>query len=225
VTLSVLVPYRPDDGHRDRAWAWNKRRWEALGAELVVHSPADGATPADFNHPYAINRAAEQAHGDVFLIADADTSFDFEWVHKAHSKVRSGQAKWILPRFYDQTTESAAEGILSGDPTQPIGEYECEWRGDSVSWSGLVVVPREAFELVGGYDERWEKWGGDDVAFTCSLKALWGACSRLAGRAIHLWHPRAHLDNQPQEQHDLMYRYLDAEGDPEAMRALIAERP
>lgn len=227
MNISVLVPYRPDHGHRDRAWAWIERRWRALlpDVEIVVHQAPAGATPAQFNHPWAINRAAERAAGDVFVVADADTAFDPDWVRAAAGLVADGDAPWVLPRYYDQLTEQSTTRLLQGDPAGPIGAYDVGWRGDSVSWSGLVVVPREGFEAVSGYDERWAFWGGDDVTFACSMNTLHGPVVRCDGAAMHCWHPRTHLDAQPGDQHDLMNDYLDASGNPEAMRALIAARP
>lgn len=218
---SVLVPYRADGAWRDRAWEWNRLRWETLGVELIVTSPGPGAGAADFNHPRAINQAAEEASSDVLIVADADTGSEAEWVQEAVALVRSG-APWVLPRFYDKLTRESTELLLGESSIPP---YEVEWRGDSVSWSGLVVVPREGFKAVGGYDERWIYWGGDDVAFACAMNTLWGRVQRLEGAAVHLWHSREGLDAQPQDQHELMYRYLAAEGDAAAMHELIAERP
>lgn len=225
MTISVLVPYRPDRGYRDRSWRWIKQRWEALGVELIVKSPGDGRGPADFNHPQAINAAAREAKGDVFVIADADTAFSPEWVLDAAERIRQG-APWVLPRYYDQLSKRASARILREDLEREIrySESEIDWRGDSVSWSGTVVVPREGFQRVGGYDERWAFWGADDIAFACSMNTLWGQVVRTEGSAIHLWHPRKGLDVQRPSEDRLMRRYLKAADDPPAMQALIAER-
>ncbi len=183
-----------------------------------------GATPAEFNHPWAINRAAERATGDIFVVADADTAFDPDWIRAAAALIAGG-APWVLPRYYDQLTEQSTTRLLEQHPADPITDYDVGWRGDSVSWSGLVVVPRDGFETVGGYDERWAFWGGDDVAFACSMNTLHGPVVRHQGAAMHCWHPRTHLDAQPRDQHDLMHAYLHASSDPDEMRALIAARP
>lgn len=221
--VSVLVPYRPDGGHRDRAWRFNRRRWETTGHELVLELAPDGAHPGEFNHPLAINRAAARATGDVLVIADADTTFDPAWVAEAARLVATGAAAWVLPRFYDKITKRASRRILAGDPAGPIGPYEVEWRGDSVSWAGLVVVPRAGFETVGGYDERIAWWGADDVAFGLTMTALVGPVTRLEGAAMHLWHPQPLEHTYGHERHRSQQRIVDryiaaADQGPDAIR-------
>ncbi len=101
-----------------------------------------------------------------------------------------------------------------------------DWVGEAVSWSGLVMVPREGFEAVRGYDERISWWGADDCAFALTMNALWGDCARLPGAAFHLWHP-APLDQtyghqEHRRQQALVDRYIAAAGDPDAISRVRA---
>ena len=228
--LSVLVPYRRADDHRERVWEWVRARWELLAldfpfkSELVVCSPDPGPSPRVFNHPVAINRAAAEASGSVFIIADADTAFAPEFIVEAVELVSSGEVPWVLPRFYDQLDRESTLQVLEGPPSARLtrGSYNATWRGDGAANSGLVVVPRAGFEAVGGYDERWDRWGGDDVAFRCAMDTLHGEVHRLEGAAMHLWHSRDGLDDQPPELAELMRLYIDSSGDAAAMRELRA---
>jgi glycosyltransferase involved in cell wall biosynthesis len=226
VATSILVPYRAGEAWRDRAWTFNRARWEAMpDVEVVVCDPGPGRHPGEFNHPRAINDAARRASGDVFIVADADTAFHPDWVAEAVREVRLG-APWVLPRFYDKVDQPSTERILAGGG---LDGYTVEWRGEAVSWSGLVVVPAAGFQVVGGYDERWEWWGADDVAFAMSMLTLWGEVVRLEGAAMHLWHPTP-IDETYGHDHfpasrRLMERYVAANADRRAMLRLIAERP
>lgn len=221
--ISVLVPYAPDGGQRERSWRWLERRWGTVDVELVLQT-GDGTAGA-FEQSRAINRAAERAAGDTFVIVDADVALEAQWVWEAANLVESGEAKWILPQRYRQLTAVATDQILNLHPAAPIPpELPTEWLGDGVSWTGGVVLRREAFDVVGGYEERFGGWGGNDVSLGAALDTLWGPLTRLEGEATHLWHPRTGLDAQPQPSHDLMYRYINARGDAEAMEGLIAER-
>ncbi len=225
--ISVLVPYRPDGGHRDRAWDWVSRRWAALfpDAEVIVATDDGGENPGQFNHPQAINRAAAQACGDVLIVADADTAFDGHLVAEAADVIADG-APWVLPQDYLRLTEAASLDLLEQDPATEIGPISAEWKGATVS--GIVIVSRDSFERVGGYDERIAWWGADDVCFAASMSTMCGEPVRLPGAAYHLWHPQplgeTYGHDRHREQHRLMGRYLRAKGHPESMRRVMAGR-
>ncbi len=226
--VSVLVPYRPDRGHRTTSWRWLARRWAALlpSVEVIVADDGGGRRqdPGDFNHPKAINLAASRAARDVFVIADADTVFDPDWIVHAADLVLSGAASWVMPRFYVKLNRRASERVLRDHPSRPIRwpDEDCEWVGENVAWSGMVVVPRGAFATVTGYDERFAKWGSDDTSFGLSVDTLWGPHTRLEGACWHLWHPQpltqTYGHDRHQEQYELAERYKAAAGDEAAMR-------
>jgi hypothetical protein len=223
-SVSVLVPYRPDGGYREQAWEHLLGpSWAASGAEVIVESPGDGAHPGEFNHPLAINTAAAKASGDVFLIADADTYWTKGLPELLVEAVRGG-APWAMPRHYAKLTVTQSRSLVKGRPSQSVAglHARAHWVGDSVSWSGLVCVPQAAFHEVGGYDERWEFWGADDVAFGLSLDTLVGEHVRIEGSCLHLWHPeplgQTYGHSRHREQYALGERYKAAAGDAAAMR-------
>lgn len=234
----MLIPYRPDQGYRDQAWLKHVRRfWDCFDPEtyeIIVQSPKPGAHPGEFNHPAAINAAAKRARGEVFLIADADTSWaPSNMPERLVAAVRYG-APWAMPKRYAQLTLPQSRGVLqrsrypSMSPTEALLDG-ASWVGDSVSWAGLVCVPRAAFDTVRGYDERYAWWGADDVAFGLSLDALWGPHERVEGSALHLWHPTPLAERYGHRKHaaqqQLTERYMEAAGDPVAMRELRSGEP
>lgn len=226
--ISFLVPYSPDGGWRDRAWAWNQRRIRAHfpTAEVIVGVPDVTGDPAVFNHPQAINRAAEYATGDVFVILDADTTWPSRtWLRNAVDNA-SQPGTWSLAAEYVKVDEHATHRMLLDDPARSYLELPTnEWVG--ASWSGVVVCSREAFEHVGGSDERHLGWGWDDICFGITLDTLWGPHARIPGFVLHLYHPQPveHSWGQPYTatQRALTRRYEAAAGDPDAVRAIRAE--
>lgn len=224
--VSVLVPYRPGEPWHDRAWQHVAQRWARTGLELIVESPGPGAHTGEFNHPLAINNARRRASGDVLIVADADTAWaPDDWVHWAVEAVERGEAAWALPAEYWQLSPAQSEDVLAGGAVPEQREWaDAEWVGRGVSWSGVVVVSADAFDEVGGYDERWAWWGSDDAAFAAAMTTLVGPVLRLPGRCLHFWHPRpvanyyGHAHHH--EQHALQERYDAAMGDPAAMRAV-----
>lgn len=226
LSLSVLVPYRPDGGWRDRHWrnvvhpylSALVEHWQA-DAELLVETPAPEGPghPGDFNHPAAINAAADRSSGDLLMICDADCLPDPAYARLAERAVQAG-AQWVRPRLYRKLSRRATE---IGLPVGPVPDSAYEWIGDAVSWAGCPIYPRAAFFDVGGYDERISWWGADDVAMGMTMTTLYGESMLLEG-VTHLWHPDPIEHNYGHERHRaqqaLVDRYTAAAGDPHAIR-------
>ena len=68
--ISLLVPFVSDGGVRLESWQWLREYWrhELPGAQVCVGT--NFAVP--FRKTAAVNEAAAQASGDVFVILDAD---------------------------------------------------------------------------------------------------------------------------------------------------------
>ena len=95
-----------------------------------------------------------------------------------------------------------------------------------LSPGGILAVSRELYDLVGGYDEAFEGWGYEDLAFAYAA-GTFAETHRESGTITHLWHPNAPEKpkaiagkNQNRARKE---RYLAAAGDPVAMRALLEE--
>jgi predicted glycosyltransferase involved in capsule biosynthesis len=55
---------------------------------------------------------------------------------------------------------------------------------------GLFLIQRELLLRLGGFDERFRGWGGEDNAMTRKLKrARIQAWQSVGPPALHLWHP------------------------------------
>lgn len=226
--VSVIVPYWPDRGYRDRAFLWNMERLRRVlpHAELLIEwQPANDA--GDFNRPAAINRAAHVASGCVLVIHDADTGWNPHDLLDRISLARRDD-EWSVPQTYVSMTEQQTAAVLA---ERPAADYVIDaeptvWDGQG-SWSGIVVVPAFAFREVGGFDERYVGWGADDVAFAMAIETLYRPAARL-GHVYHFWHPRPreHHEGHPHQaaQHHLTGRYVAAHGNREKMQAILGER-
>lgn len=212
MNVSVLVPYRSDNGYREEAWNWVSRRWVTYfpSFEIVL-----GDAPGDFSRSAAINRAAASATGDIFIIADCDTTFDSAtWIETAIRKLST----WALAKTYQKLNPSFTERLLKGtaDLTQRESEYETDF-----SWSGIVIVKKSDFLKVEGFDERFIKWGEEDICFGLLMNEVAGYVTRHPGYVCHLWHPQSRADtyghSEWARQRDLADTYRAAVGNKEAM--------
>lgn len=217
--VTVVVPFRPDP-HREAAWRYVRdcypRQWEV--------------TAADCAGPWAKGRAVanalEAATGDVLVIADADLIVRPDDLRAA--VVALERAAWVIPhRYVFRLNERATARVLAGglDPFAPLPRWSLA-RAPRVGppGGGFVVVRRADFERAGGIDPRFVGWGGEDISLARALDTLAGAHVRLEADAFHLWHKpmvREPGNRASPASERLAALYLEADGKPDAMRAVI----
>jgi glycosyltransferase involved in cell wall biosynthesis len=231
--ISFLIPFRDADGTRTKAMTWIVARWRSHypDAEFILAAD-DGKEP--FNKSMAVNKAFAKSTGEIIVILDADTWVENKFFATAVQMVRDGAAPWVIPASTSwRLTREASERIMSSDPDMGM-RYA---RGDVEQVSGVVgfchVLPRAAFECVGGMDERFRGWGGEDGAFKMSLDTLWGTHATLRSTLVSLWHdrPRDYMgrriwtgQTQRLENNRLWRRYIQAMGFDNLMLRVLAER-
>ena len=210
----IIVPWRDTTDHRAALWTWCQEWWGER--EIVVAD--DDQDGECFNHSRALNRAVARCGSDVLVIVDADTVCDPLLLDQMVAMVRSNEVPWCVTTEYVQLTRSQTDVVLATGRLDWQGEPE--WVGHGATCCGVVVVPRQAFDLVGGFG-----WGANDGAFRCAVDALWGNLFKVKGETVHLWHPRADpLHRYVDEQHAVIREYTAAAGDREAMLELLARR-
>jgi hypothetical protein len=74
-------------------------------------------------------------------------------------------------------------------------------------------------------DERFRDWGWEDSSLRIAADALLGPSIKIPGLIHHLWHPSAIRPDGEDYQTGaaLAARYVEAEGNTEAVRAIVNE--
>lgn len=243
--ISLLVPFRPTTPQRERVWLWLERYWrhELPGVEIIVGS----STRTPFSKTEAVNDAARRARGQIFVILDSDAYLRGRIIRHCATRIEQalqrGERLWYMPyRHLYRLTETATETILCCDPRSPprferglprsILETPRSAAYGHRYGAMIQIMPREAFNLVGGMDPRFAGWGGEDVAFLRALDTLYCPHRTLTASIFHLWHPAIgssplskRWKDQPRagSNSKLTYRYFLAQARPEDMRALVDE--
>lgn len=184
MTVTFLVPRRADGGYRDRLWEFCRSWWST---KVPGWDITEGASPdGPFNRSAALNDAARKAGDwDVAVIIDADVVADPLQVRQAVTGALETGAVVLGFTDYHGLTPAATRRVLAGDEPTPAGRIVTKREHES----SIVVVPRTAWETIGGFDERFVGWGQEDVAFAHSARLLVGL-RRVPGPVYHLWHER-----------------------------------
>lgn len=238
--VSIVVPYRPDHGWRDRLWEFSSKRWAEHFPDWPIYEGVHGADEGPFNRSIAINRAVEaaladrrMADDDVLLVIDNDTLSDPAAVRRAVEVAHTTNTFVVAHDERVMLNRSGTEQVLAG--------YTGSWRqrsmlekvGDGGVWrdsvSCAVAVPVGLFRQVRGFDPLFVGWGREDTAFRIACEvASGGPILKVAGETFHLWHepsPGVAADSPTRQRNERRHqRYVEARWDPEAVAALIAER-
>lgn len=220
--ISVLIPYWSTDPHRDRIFNWIYRRWKALlpDGEICVADSDVGSRSA------ARNVAFASCKGDVIVVADADTMVRYQALRTALSIVSEpDQRTWVLPytTYFNLTQSYTAELLFRPPDINPPDPDDWDYKLITAE-SGVMVMTRETWETVGGYDESFIGWGYEDNAQALALDTLWGQRTCVPSSVFHLWHdvPVDGAFNSPmiETNRARFRRYQSASGHPSRMAQL-----
>lgn len=229
MTVAVLIPWRPTDEHRAAALAEVGRQLAAAHPAWPVHVGA-----LDASEPWckgrAVARALRQADpaADVLVIQDADVLPPTSLI-AAVQAVETGAATWAVPhRYVRRLARHATEALIAGRPYSPAHIEPTHGRHRGVLTGGILVVARATYLDVGGFDQRFIGWGGEDLALWRTLTRLAGPPHVIEAELTHLWHP---TDRPPSgaavypEARPLLDRYKAAMRDQsgQTMRDLVEE--
>jgi hypothetical protein len=243
--ISLLVPFTSDSQRRTETWEWLQQYWksELPGAQIIVA----GNDHVPFCKTAAVNAAWRRARGDVIVILDADCYLPGSVVLACYRQImaakRRGQRLWYIPyRHFYRLTDEASRRVLQSNPRHPLrfsdpppleDVEEVRDSGYGHHYGALVqIMPREAFILAGGMDERFNGWGGEDVSFMTAVDTLYAKHRTMPNGVLHLWHPHhgtEHFERQwpgqtvPGNNNLLSTRYAEARGRIMRMHRLTRE--
>ncbi|UAC49109.1 glycosyltransferase [Bacillus aquiflavi] len=225
--ISILIPFKSDHGPRMNAFKWVKAFYKNTfpNADLCVGY----SETKPFSKSQAVNNAAKTAAGDTFIIVDADIICSPKVIND--SVKRLNHTPWIIP--YSKVAhlnKHRTERLLQTDPKWPLDlnpkDKITKTKKNMLPVGGINILSRPCFEAVGGFDERFIGWGGEDDAFAASLNTICGHYTRLPHLIYHLWHPalRAVGNRHYKANYELALRYCKAIGNKMLMKKIIREK-
>lgn len=221
--LVAVVPYRAGRGHERRRNAHIVLHWlESAGIRTVVAEHADHADPdlrlpanaghvfipangSDFSKAIACNAGFRIAQSPRIALVDADTLMPADTFLECAASLEDFDVIRPFGRLVE-LDESTTEAIAAGAafPDAPPGERDDDRTGEQIPLcGGLVIMRSQAYEAVGGMDEGFIGWGGEDDALSVALARREFRCGILdSAAAFHLAHPRTVESRYGHEHYD-----------------------
>lgn len=141
--------------------------------------------PAGWYKSWAYNVGARMARSEVLVFQDGDICMPHRYAREVHRTLSSGEYDAAsLQRLLFYLDRSSTERVETRDafdvPLVPERVFQ-NWKG------GTIAIRREAFFHVGGFDEGFVDWGGEDDEFFDRCSAI-RHCRYGYLPFVHLWH-------------------------------------
>lgn len=166
-----------------------------------------------FNRSWGFNIGFRHASGDVLAFSDSDIFMDrdeltycFQECHRSYDAVNPYTRIIDLPEKVTKALQQKDSLMKNGHKKIGYGEE----RPCTNFCGGVVLFKRNAFERIGGFDERFLGWGGEDDAMSFfKLRDLIHSKYQMPYVAYHLWHERTIQDTMEQPNYQCNQRLLD----------------
>ena len=139
-----------------------------------------------YNRSWALNEGVRLATGDLVVLHDGDMLVPAQYAAEIMHQFRSGHDVINLKRFICYLDEVSTSRVFRDQAL--TGPLRSEHVVSNLCAGGSVSVSRDAYWALGGMDEDFVGWGGEDTEF-------WDRCQnlRVANHTympiVHLWHP------------------------------------
>jgi len=194
--------------------------WVQTGWPIIT---ADSDASRPFNLAQARNNAVRMAETECVIVADADALPTIENILIALLTVDEHIVwPYTLHRYISAECQGdpfrAPAVQLAGMPPQPAEGYS--------NWTGSIYVAlRSSYWHVGGFDERFTSWGGEDACFRMAANTLVGV-DRVPGLCVSFNHDCPGRNAASQEgggNPQLLRQYRAADLHPMAMLRLVKD--
>lgn len=188
--IDVIVPYRAADESRVFGFNVCMHAWDRVAFPVRVLVGGDGNMAAPFCKARAVNRLVASSNADKILLYGSDhlppeddklaeisaALEHFPWVgcFSQHSTLSAASAAGIWEQMRADRWPITVDGF---DAHAPFA-------------LGVIAVRRDTWSQIGGLDQRFIGWGGEDVAIREVLAHLHGT-HQLTGRVVSTPHPAA----------------------------------
>ncbi len=214
MSVTLVTTVRAVDEHRARnleytlRWYTQMPDWELLVVEQDAAPSLDSSgwspqvrhvfvpNPGPFNKSWGMNVGALLASHPLLYLCDADLLVPQSALETGTSLCRNRVVAvnpyGKLAELAQDETQALLETAGTPDFSDPRAS-RTRGKGEQLPYcGGAFFIRQSVFRQIGGFDERYLGWGGEDDALGIKLAAFTtdlGTVDRQT--AVHLWHPRS----------------------------------
>lgn len=148
-----------------------------------------------YNRSAAFNRGVRVAKGKVLVLHDNDMIVPKDYCYSIVRLVSQGYDVVNPKRFVFYLSRD--DSTLLSKSFDHVVHCKPEYIVQNLEAGGSMAITKEGYIRIGGMDERFVGWGGEDNEFwsRCSVlnRWIWGYAP-----VIHLWHPSQPLKREKQ---------------------------
>lgn len=149
-----------------------------------LHAPLQDAG-APYNRSHTFNAGAREARGSVLLLHDNDMLVPSRYGRRILQRIAEGFAVVNPKRFIFYLQQEHSRQVVAG--TASFTDIPADSIVQNLEAGGSLAITAEAYAAIGGMDEAFSGWGGEDNEF-------WDRCLTLPTwiwgyePIVHLWH-------------------------------------
>lgn len=150
-----------------------------------IHTPAT-SPDMPFNRSWALNAGAVHARGRIIVLHDGDYVVPAHFAKEVSQRICGDIQSARLPRLIFYFDQSTSEQIQQSHSLAGVRRVSRIVQNNPTP----MALTKEAYLAIGGHDESFYGWGGEDNEFLDRARTL-NHCEGAFLPVFHLWHPEA----------------------------------
>ena len=152
---------------------------------------------------WTLNVGARQARGELLVLHDNDMLIPMDYASELLRHYSEGYEVINLKRFVFYITQAETSKFFATGTLETSAA--CEEIIQNLEAGGSVAIARDAFIALGGFDESFIGWGGEDNEFweRAQTRRTWPFAYLPV---VHLWHPAQPRKTDPANPTLLHYK-------------------